>query len=57
MGVDGSASADAVVVMGTGELNMLVGPLLTVVSLSGRCVSGDIFVRTAGADAVERNLL
>ena len=57
MGADGSASADAVVVVGAGELNTLVESLLIVVPLSGRCVSGDIFVRTAGADAVERNLL
>ena len=57
MGTDGSASADVVVVMGAGKLNMLVRSLLTVVSLPGRCVGGSIFVRTAGAIAVDRNLL
>jgi hypothetical protein len=57
MGTDGSASADAVVVVGAGELNTLVESLLIVVPLPGRGVSDDILVRTAGIIAVERNLL
>ena len=57
MGTDGSASADVVVVVGAGELNMLVESLLIVVPLPGHRVSDDILVRMAGIIAVERNLL
>ena len=57
MGADGSAGADAVVVVVTAELNTLVGSLLIVVLLPGHHVGGDIFVRTAGVNAVEHNLL
>jgi hypothetical protein len=56
-GTDGLASVDAVADTGAGELNTLVGPLLILVPLSGRRVSGDIFIRTAGAIAVGRNSL
>ena len=44
MGADGSASADAVVVVGAGELNTLVGSLLILVLLPGCRISDDIFV-------------
>ena len=56
-GTDGLASPDAVADTGAGELNTLVESLLIVVPLPGHGVGGDIFVRTAGVNAVERNLL